>query len=503
MQYLATGWATWRLRKSQDETARERAARHLSTRLGRLRGLPQKVGQMLTMSSDEDRNAIFEPLGNQAEPLPFSELSPLLERAWGKPHGQVVKAIDERGLAASLGQVHRAFLHDGREVAVKIQYPGMKQAIETDLDTLGWIAKPVGNLHAGFDMQAYRGTLRQGLEQELDYRIEAKNQRELSLAAEGLALVVPEVVNELSDELVLTTSWEDGDSLAEAEGWPQAEKQRLAQALLEQFLTFAFERGILHSDPHPGNYRFRRSAQGPSVILYDYGCVYRIPERERLLMLRLVASAAALSAQDDPYPLLVELGFDAELLRPLRAKLPAVCRVLFEPFGSQGQFDMSGWNPSGRLEDVLGEDRLNFRIAGPARLLFFLRAYQGLLYYLRRLGEPVLWSGPLRKLLERHGRAARALELAEPVDPSTTFNALAKHLRIEVRQDSALKAQITLPASAVERLEDFLEPEVHERIAARGIHVDEVIRKARRSGYAPSKLFELEESSKSFAVWLE
>ena len=105
-----------KLRKSTDEAVRGRARTHLAARMGKLRGLPQKIGQILSMSSDAEAAEVFAPLTGDAEPLPFDEIQPLLEQAWGTPLERVVRSIEPHGLAASLGQVHRAVLHDGRSV---------------------------------------------------------------------------------------------------------------------------------------------------------------------------------------------------------------------------------------------------------------------------------------------------------------------------------------------------------------------------------------------------
>jgi len=499
LQYVGAGLAAWRLR-SADEVVRDKAGRHLQERLGRLRGLPQKVGQMLSMS-DNDGAAAFVPLQGTVPAMDLARLLPIVEDAWGRDPYEVCATIDEEGLAASLGQVHRAVLHDGRTVAIKIQYAGMREAVATDLDALGWLAKPVGNLRRGFDLDAYRSALRASLEEELDYRTEAANQADMARACRSLDVVVPEVVPELSGEHVLTTVWEEGETLDEVHAWDPDARLLLATRLLEQFFVLALDRGVLHADPHPGNYRFRMTPNGPVVVLYDYGCVHRIEERERLVLLKLLAEGMDPSGCTDPLPLFVELGFDAELLRPLRHKLPALCRVLFEPFASKCKYDLSSWNRGERVGDILGEDRLNFRIAGPTGLLFFLRAFQGLVYYVGELAEPVLWSRPLPALLVTYGEAVSRLELQEP--PVAAQQGLAEHLCIKVTQDGRPKARVTLPARVVERLDELIDGALHDKIQERGIDLKELIREVRRNQYAPQPIFSLTDGTKLYEVWLE
>lgn len=505
LRYARASLDAWRMHNGRDELVRQRAGRHLRDRLGRLRGLPQKVGQMLSMTSNAEQVDTFIPLGSAAPALDLAELKPHLELAWGKQHEEICQEINPEGLAASLGQVHQARLHDGRQVAVKIQYPGMSEALDSDLSALGWIARPVGNLRDGFDLADYQNALRASLEEELDYEAEARNQKDMARAAAAskLDLVVPQVVDELSSAKVLTTIWEDGVGHLNTRTWEAADRALLGRRMVSQFLTMIFDHGLMHADPHPGNYRFRLTDTGPEVVLYDYGCVHRMSERERMVLLRLITEASDRDSQADPFPLLVELGFDAQLLSPLRHKLPALCRILFEPFSKGGKFDLESWNLSERVSDVLGDDRLNFRIAGPAKLMFFLRAFHGLRFHLGELGEAAPWAMPLQEIQARHGAAMAALELSEPASADSSYSGLATSLCIQVSENGETKARITLPASAVERLGSFVDEDLQAKIDARGIDLVEIVRRVRSQQFAPQPIFSLEDEDKHFVIWLE
>ena len=102
---------------------------------------------------------------------------PVIAEQWNCDPETVFSEIEPHGRAASLGQVHRATLRDGRTVAIKVQYPGIRQAVEADLKMLGWLSKPVGDLRRGFDLTDYRGAIRDSLDEELDYVREAEHQR--------------------------------------------------------------------------------------------------------------------------------------------------------------------------------------------------------------------------------------------------------------------------------------------------------------------------------------
>ncbi len=498
-----TGASVQALKKirSTDETVRRNASIHLSERLGRLRGLPQKMGQLLSMSSDSATAEAFTSLAESAAPVGLDQLLPVLAEQWGRDPGEVIKEISDEGLAASLGQVHRAVLHDGREVAIKIQYPGIRKAVQSDLKMLGWLSEPVGGLRRGFDMESYRRAIQETLEEELDYRAEAEHQRSYAAAASGLSVVVPEVIDELSSERILTTIWEAGETLAEAKGWNAERRAALARQLMKHALTMLIDHGLLHGDPHPGNYRFRNGTDEPVIVLYDYGCVRTVPLDERLVLLRLMHDTSN-APNSDPYPLFLALGFQPETLEPLRAKLPALCRVLFDPFSTSMKFDLDQWRRGERIGDILGDDRWNFRISGPARLIFLMRGFHGLIHYLRELGESVSWTQFYKPLLSRYASEMSALELLASADPCTSFGALSQHLCIRVSENGTTKVKVSLPATAVDELESVIDADVRARIETRGISLIELVRQVRVKQYAPQMIFDLEDGAKRIEVWL-
>lgn len=493
------------LKRTNDATVRGNARLHLAQRMGRLHGLPQKMGQIMSMSADAEKATAFTGLTDSAEPLPLDVVRPILEGAWGGPIDSVLARLEPEARAASLGQVHRGLLHSGEAVAVKIAYPGIRDAVESDLKLLGWLSAPVGNLRRGFDLADYRAEIARDLKEELDYRAELRNQTryaELARAVDGL--VVPRVFERWSTDQVLTAEWEDGDTIDQAAEWPARQREELARRMLGQFLSFVFDHGFVHGDPHVGNYRFRDDAvNGPTVVLYDFGSMAAVTERDRLLLLRLIADTA--ERRGNPMELLTGLGFNQDLLAPIRSKLPAVCSVLFEPFIEVAKYDLATWHRKERLDDILGDDRWNFRMAGPAKLILLMRAFHGLLYYLQRLAEPVSWGLMLKPILARHASAVAEVESPSCDGASGRFESMATHLRIEVHRQGVKKVSLTLPAGAVEDLNNLIDEDIATRIAARGIDLTDIVRQVRASGFAPRELFTLDEpdSDRRLRVWIE
>ena len=142
------------------------------------------------------------------------------------------------------------------------------------------------------------------------------------------------------------STWVTGERIDDAAHWSAAERSDLATAMVRGFCRMLYGHGVLHADPHPGNYRFVRTADGVRIVLYDYGSVTRVSSVHRLALMKLIEITAA--RKGDPFKPLAALGFNEQLLAPIRPKLAAVCSVLLEPFCHPGKYDMSGWHRVGR-----------------------------------------------------------------------------------------------------------------------------------------------------------
>src|SRR5919107_3358365 len=201
-----------------DEATGERAAalaRELVEQLGQMRGAAMKVGQVLstidfTALPEEEREGFKQTLAklrDDVPPLPFRQVAKLLREELGdKPSAVFAEFEEEAFAAASIGQVHRAVTHEGRAVAVKVQYPGVAEAVETDLRNLSLLLPLVRRLAPGLDVKALYAELRERIAEELDYEIEAQHQRAVARAHRGHPFaVVPAVHTRVSSRRVLVT----------------------------------------------------------------------------------------------------------------------------------------------------------------------------------------------------------------------------------------------------------------------------------------------------------
>ncbi len=494
-----------RYRRSDDSAAADR----LVARLERLHGLPRKFGQMLALGRLSEDESPFAPLCEGDAVLAPDEVRSRLESSLGVPLEQAFARFDERGTAASLSQVHRAETHDGASVAVKLRLPGVCDRMQTDLQALGWLTAPFGGLRRDFDLPAYRREVGGMLSRETDFEQERVSlDRFAELAAGQDWLVTPEAISPWCRPDVLTMTWVDGWPFAAVRHWDEPTRQAIGERLIELFLTSVFDWGVIHADPHPGNYRFVPGDE-PVIGLIDFGCVKALSPRhvESLRALLAGCRRGSLSGRG-VLETLVSGGFDPDLLAPLRDRLPAVIEQMFAPFCAAEPFDPRHWSFRERIEEILGEDRWNLRFAGPADWIYLIRAYQGLIGYLRGLDTPLCPDAGLEERWLAAGTqlgGSRADQDAPgarmAVDPASS--ARARRLRVRCSQDGATRVALTMRAEAAARLWEVVPPDVIQRLEQRRVDVAALGRRAEAGGFPPGELFTLEDGTRSVRVWLE
>ncbi|MFO0598129.1 MAG: AarF/UbiB family protein [Myxococcaceae bacterium] len=393
----AVGLASTVLR-GRDVMPDRAALEALTGRLGELKGVGMKLGQILSFidpSLPPEAREVLSVLQRNAAASPFPAVEGVLRDAFGARADQLLATLERKPFSvASIGQVHRARLGE-REVVVKVRHPGIEQALKADFSAaVGGVSMANAVLFGlASSAKAMVDECRATLLSECDFAREASSQRTFGAWAAGhRVLVVPEVVDAWSSGAVLTTRYEPGASLeAFLAGQPtQAARDAAGVALFEVMVRGFHELGLLYADPHPGNFAFRTGPDGAvRVVLYDFGCVRAYEARHTRAFSALVAAlregrrADALQAARD-------FGFGVEGAER-EAIFDRFARSFFAPLLERGA---SVVEPDGAVEasQVLKDKRALAKLGLPPHLLFLLRLRFGMYAVLARLGARADWG---------------------------------------------------------------------------------------------------------------
>ena len=371
----------------------------VASELARMRGAAMKMGQLISMDSGEvlppELAEILARLRDQADFMPPKQLRDVLDGQWGPGWRRAFRSFDVRPVAAaSIGQVHRGQLHDGREVAIKVQYPGVARSIDSDVTNVGTLLKLSGLLPKGFELAPYLAEARRQLHEETDYAREGAQMRRFSeLLADAPGFVLPEWHEDWSTPRVLCMSWLGGQPIEAVAETPQAERDRVAAALIDLSLREIFQFGLTQSDPNFANYRYQPETR--RIVLLDFGAA-------RSLDAEVVSQGRALlkaGLEDDPDAILnalEALGIVAAGDR-FGPDITAMVRRLFDALRGPERYDFADRG----LRDRLRADGIALAEAGycppepPMDVLYLQRKLGGMSLLATRLGAVL----PLRDRL--------------------------------------------------------------------------------------------------------
>ncbi len=309
--------------------------------LGEMKGAVMKVGQIASQYKDIFPPEVAKAIGKlqrQAPPMPFAEIKAQVEKELGQPLLSIFKSFEETPFAAaSIGQVHKALLPDGQQVVVKVQYPGIDEACDSDLKQVRLALRLMGVLKIDRKLQERLfNEIQESLDNELNYEIEAQNLEVARAFHEKLdsKIIIPKVYNDYSSRHVLTLSLEQGESIETASSWPLETRNALGRRLFRALGQEIFFLKRFHCDPHPGNFAFREDG---TVIIYDFGGVKTLSSDivhhfKELIQAARESNIAEIENQLDALHSLSEKGkFPAELYQ-------AWLEVLMRPLTTQYDF---------------------------------------------------------------------------------------------------------------------------------------------------------------------
>jgi predicted unusual protein kinase regulating ubiquinone biosynthesis (AarF/ABC1/UbiB family) len=450
---------------------RARDAEAVTRAMGEMKGAFMKLGQMLSFVSDAvppEYRAALESLQAEAPPLGFGAVRDVVERELAAPLERAFARFEREPIAsASIGQVHRARLPTGEDVAVKVQYPGVAEAIGADLASAGLLYRAVALLYPALEPGPVVEELKGRIGEELDYRREAINQAAFAELYQGHPFIrVPRVFGAHSTGRVLTSELVRGRRIAELDGADPAERNHVAEVLYRFVFGSLIRFAVFNGDPHPGNYLVgeREGGRGEGggargeVMFLDFGCVKRFPDAMVAIWMQLVC--AHLEGRRDAFRDLAErLGFlpagspvDTDLLYDYFS-------YFYEPFHEDRVFTFS---PEYNARSLAMVFRPEGKFAGLARRLnmppdfvFVNRIQWGVYSILARLGATANWHRIHREYLygdppstalgelEREHRAAWCR--ARGLDAHALF-AVDGEGRVRLRETAPAAAPVTSAA---------------------------------------------------------
>jgi predicted unusual protein kinase regulating ubiquinone biosynthesis (AarF/ABC1/UbiB family) len=260
------------------------AAEQIVAALGTMKGAAMKVGQVMSfldigLVPEEYREEFQHKLAALRDAAPtvtFKDMRKVIEEELDDPIDEVFAEFDEEPIAAaSIGQVYKARLHDGHKVAVKVQYPGVAAAVRADMQNLGLILRLAKRIAPGMDPKAMGEEIRDRIEEELDYELEAQNQRTLARLFRGHPfIVVPDVLTSLSRERVLVSEFVEGKGFEQLKHLPQEERDRIGEILFRFYFGCLYRHHQFSGDPHPGNSMLLEDGR---MAFLDFGLFKRMP----------------------------------------------------------------------------------------------------------------------------------------------------------------------------------------------------------------------------------
>ncbi|MFV8257814.1 ABC1 kinase family protein [Bdellovibrio bacteriovorus] len=414
-------------KESKEETWKQllqNQAQNISAELGELKGSLMKAGQMLSMYGEHflppEANDLLKSLQHDSPPLSWEAIEPTLKKQLPPEKLELLEIEKEALASASMGQVHRARIKaTGESIVLKIQYPNVDRAIDSDLRAIKTLLGTLKLLPKDFNMDPIFAEVREMLVQETDYELEASLTEDFHNRLAGDSrFVVPKVLREFSGPRILATTFERGlradDSLIQS--LPQERRNRLALNFLDLYFKEIFEWGVVQTDPHAGNYRIRIDPQGrDQLVLFDFGAT-RSYDLDFLTPYRRMVKGSLFNDRDLFLKAAMDLRFVHDNDNPvLKQVFEEFCFETVEPFieyndprNNQGQIAADGtydWKNTTlpqRLSKKVFQIIRGFHFRTPPREIIFLdRKTGGVFIFLAVLRAKVRGRDLLLKYIER------------------------------------------------------------------------------------------------------
>lgn len=370
-------------------------AHRLTHRLSEMRGAAMKVGQLLSMDSGQiippELSNVLARLRDSAHHIPSSQVTSVLQQAWGNDWHSRFEHFDFKPIAAaSIGQVHSALLPDKRRLAVKVQYPGIRRSIDSDVDNVASLLGLFNLIPEEMDFVSVLEEAKRQLHIEADYTKEAKALDQFAhYVAQDQRFEMPQVMRSLTTSEVLTMTYMDGLPVESVADKPVSQRNAAAAAILELALREVFEWGFVQTDPNFANYRYQPDSG--RIQLLDFGAT-RAYSKQQATDLRALLNACLTGDYTDIENASAGVGYIDEHDPPAyRSAIISLLRDASEPARAGGNYNFASSDLADRMRDKLVQMRLHnkFWRLPPIGVLFLHRKLGGMYLLLKRLRASV------------------------------------------------------------------------------------------------------------------
>lgn len=376
----------------------------ITEELARMRGAAMKIGQLVSMDTGDvlppELAQIMARLRNDAHTMPPAQLKKVLAAEWPRGWlGQFEAFYVHPIAAASIGQVHRARTRDGRDMAVKVQYPGVAGSIDSDVANVGALIRMSGLLPKGFDLAPYLEQARLQLHEETDYALEGRHLARFGTLLTGEeAFTVPELHADWTTGNILAMSFVPGEAIERLVNAPQHTRDAVAARLIALTLREVFDWGVMQSDPNFANYRW--NAETGRIVLLDFGATREISgtiaEQYRALM-----RAGLAGDMETAEAVAQQIGFLSDEIAPEhRTQILSMMETVFTALRDAAPFDFATTDLPRRMQaegEVLARSGF-VPPPVPIDVLYLQRKFGGMFLLASRLGARV----DVRGLMELH-----------------------------------------------------------------------------------------------------
>ncbi|WP_299284357.1 AarF/ABC1/UbiB kinase family protein [uncultured Tateyamaria sp.] len=328
--------------------------RRMADELARMRGAAMKVGQLLSMDTGDmlppELAEIMARLRADADFMPPRQLRNVLDAEWGAGWRQRFAQFDVRPIAAaSIGQVHRARLPDGTELAIKVQYPGIARSIDSDVSNIGSLIRMSRLLPKEFELRPYLDEARAQLKEEADYNAEAAHLETFGrLLKDDAHFVVPALHAPLTTQKVLAMTYVPSDKIETVAEQRQDVRDRVMHALCTLMLRELFEFGVMQTDPNFANYRF--DPDTGRIVLLDFGATRRVPAALQTHM-RALFQAGLEDQGAEVDSIVAQMGLVPDTVEaPFRDRILDMIMLVFDEVRAAPLLDFGTWDVSRRLQ---------------------------------------------------------------------------------------------------------------------------------------------------------